>query len=111
MSTVRVSVDGKVYDAPEHFMHKSTMLSDVPNFVYTLGYSNYSWTLKVSSRTPNCFGTTEPPRPSPQSDLVSARVCRLLRYMDAHGYTTVCPRIRGSEIQTSENRLLGLTSG
>ena len=52
MSTVHVSVDGNVYNAPEHFMHKATMLSDVPNFVFTLGYANFSWTLKVTLRPP-----------------------------------------------------------
>ena len=38
------------------------MLSDVPNFVFTIGYTNASWTLKA--------------------DLVADFVCRLLTYMD-----------------------------
>src|SRR4029078_5298325 len=47
------------------------MLSGVPNFVYTVGYTNASWTLKA--------------------DLVSAYVVRLLAYMDEIGARAVVP--------------------
>ena len=49
--------------------YKALMLSGIPNFAYTLGYSNASWTLKA--------------------DLVSDYVCRLLAHMDEHGHTSV----------------------
>jgi hypothetical protein len=48
------------------------MLSDVPNFAVTFGYTNASWTLK--------------------SDLVGAYVCRLLNHMRSHGYVQATPR-------------------
>ena len=45
------------------------MLSGIPNFLYTIGYTNASWTLKA--------------------DLVSAYVVRLLKHMDANGLRKV----------------------
>ena len=47
------------------------MLSGVPNFAFTVGYTNASWTLKA--------------------DLVSEFGCRLLAYMDSRGYDTCVP--------------------
>jgi hypothetical protein len=47
------------------------MLSGVPNFAWTIGYTNASWTLKA--------------------DLVATYVCRLLRHMDATARSTVTP--------------------
>jgi monooxygenase len=51
--------------------YKGMMLSDVPNFVFTIGYTNASWTLKA--------------------DLVAEYTTRLLRHMDAHGYASFMP--------------------
>ena len=53
---------------PETMAYKGMMLSGVPNFAFTIGYTNASWTLKA--------------------DLVSEFVCRLLGYMDSRGYDT-----------------------
>ena len=46
------------------------MLSGLPNFVYTVGYTNVSWTLKA--------------------DLVAEYACRLLNHMDANGHRARC---------------------
>ena len=51
--------------------YKGMMLTGIPNFAFTVGYTNASWTLKA--------------------DLVSAFVCRLLRYMDNRGYDVAVP--------------------
>jgi len=51
--------------------YKALMLSDMPNFFFTLGYTNASWTLKA--------------------DLVIDYVCRLLAHLDQHGFRTVAP--------------------
>ena len=69
--------------------YKGMLLSDVPNFAFTLGYSNASWTLKA--------------------DLTSEYVCRLLNHMDEHGYSICVPRSRG--VQPSDEPLVELTSG
>ena len=47
-------------------------MSDVPNLALAFGYTNASWTLKA--------------------DLTAGYVCRLLRYMDRHGYAVAMPR-------------------
>jgi len=68
---VELAVDGRPVRLPETMAYKGMMLSDVPNFAFTIGYTNASWTLKA--------------------DLVSEFVCRVLGYMDAHGYQVCVP--------------------
>jgi monooxygenase len=69
---MELSVDGEAVEFPNTVAYKGMMLCGVPNFAYTLGYTNASWTLKC--------------------DLVSAYVCRLLNHMQAHGHTRCMPR-------------------
>jgi monooxygenase len=64
------------------------MLSGVPNLAFTIGYTNASWTLKA--------------------DLTSEYVCRLLRHMDAHGYSRCAPEVDPS---VTEQPLNDFTSG
>jgi monooxygenase len=66
-----VTVDGRPVDLARTVAYKGMMLSGVPNFALTIGYTNASWTLKA--------------------DLVAGYVCRLLRHMDAHGYRVATP--------------------
>jgi cation diffusion facilitator CzcD-associated flavoprotein CzcO len=66
-----LSVDGRDIKLPETVAYKGMMLSGVPNFALTLGYTNASWTLKA--------------------DLVAEYVCRLLKHMDQHGQGVVTP--------------------
>jgi monooxygenase len=66
-----VSVDGTDIDLGHTVAYKGMMLSGVPNFALTLGYTNASWTLK--------------------GDLVSEYVCRLLDHMDQRGYQICTP--------------------
>lgn len=68
---IQVSVNGKVKNAHDCLVYKSFMLSDIPNMAFAFGYTNSSWTLKI--------------------DLLCEHLCRLLSYMDSHGYTTVTP--------------------
>ncbi len=62
---VDLVVDGEPVSLPETLAYKGMMLSGVPNFVFTVGYTNASWTLKA--------------------DLVAEYVCRLLARMDEGG--------------------------
>jgi monooxygenase len=66
---IALSVDGRPVTFSETYVHRGTMLSQIPNFSIAIGYTNASWTLKVG--------------------LISAYFCRLLAYMDAHGLDTV----------------------
>jgi monooxygenase len=68
---IELAVDGRAVCLPETMAYKGMMLSGVPNFAFTVGYTNASWTLKA--------------------DLVSEFVCRLLAYMGSRGYDTCVP--------------------
>jgi cation diffusion facilitator CzcD-associated flavoprotein CzcO len=70
---VTLVVDGREVKFPDTFIYKGMMYSDVPNCANVFGYTNASWTLKA--------------------DLTSAHFCRLINYMDAHGYAQVTPRL------------------
>ncbi|MFA5710363.1 flavin-containing monooxygenase [Mycolicibacterium sp.] len=74
-----VTRNGEPVDIAERMTYKAMMLSDIPNMAFTIGYTNASWTLKA--------------------DLVSEYVCRLLNYMDEHGYDTVEPKHPGPEVE------------
>ncbi len=86
---MQVAVDGREPDLSKAMTYKGAMLSGVPNFAFTLGYTNASWTLKA--------------------DLSSEYVCRLLNHMDAHGYSQCVPQLTDTEV--AEEPLLDLTAG
>ena len=66
-----LSIDGADVYLRDTVSYKGIMLSGIPNFALALGYTNASWTLKV--------------------DLVSRYICRLLAYMERHGFDEVRP--------------------
>ena len=68
---LRLSIDGEPVELANTLTYKGMMLSGVPNFALTIGYTNASWTLKA--------------------DLVAHYVCRLLKHLDATGYQVVTP--------------------
>ena len=86
---IQLSVDGKAVDPAGSFSYRGVMLSGVPNLAACVGYTNASWTLRA--------------------DLVSAYVCRLLRFMDRHRYRQCTPRVDESSQEALP--LLDLTSG
>lgn len=66
-----LTVDGEPVDLGETLAYKGMMLSGVPNFALTIGYTNASWTLKA--------------------DLVARYVCRLLNHLAATGLRSATP--------------------
>ena len=72
------TVDGEAVELPRTMAYRSMMLSGVPNFVYTVGYTNISWTLKA--------------------DLVAEYACRLINHMDAGGHRIATP-VRDPSVQ------------
>jgi cation diffusion facilitator CzcD-associated flavoprotein CzcO len=68
---IELAVDGAKVDLPETMAYRALMLSGVPNFAFTIGYTNASWTLKA--------------------DLVAEYVCRLLSHLDETGARSVVP--------------------
>jgi monooxygenase len=71
MGGMSLTVDGTPVDVSGTVSYKGMMLSGVPNFTMTIGYTNASWTLKA--------------------DLVSRYVCRLINHLDAEGYASATP--------------------
>ena len=78
MSGLQLTVDGAPVDLSQTITYKGMMYSDVPNLASAFGYTNASWTLKC--------------------DLTSEYVCRLIKYMDQHGYAQCTPRLNDPEL-------------
>ena len=76
---LKPSRNGEPIDPTKTMTYKGLMLSGVPNFAITFGYTNASWTLKA--------------------DLVSEFVCRVLNYMDDNGFDTVQPEHPGAAVK------------
>ena len=91
MGGARLTVDGSEVKLQEAMVYKGAMLSGVPNFAFTFGYTNSSWTLKA--------------------DLVSEYVVRLLRYMDSHGYDKAVPAREGDDATVTEQPMLDFQAG
>jgi len=75
----KVTVDGVEGKPGDQTAYLGTMLTNLPNFAFTVGYINASWTLKA--------------------DLVSEWVSKLLLDMKRHGHTVVRveePAVHGS---------------
>ncbi|ALI25857.1 monooxygenase, flavin-binding family [Mycolicibacterium fortuitum] len=68
---VELTVDGQPIEYNETVAFKGMMLTGVPNFALSIGYTNSSWTLKVG--------------------LLCEHFARLVSHMDAHGYDTCAP--------------------
>jgi cation diffusion facilitator CzcD-associated flavoprotein CzcO len=66
-----LSVDGEPIKPHETIAYRAMMLSGVPNFAFTIGYTNASWTLKA--------------------DLVGEYVVRLLKRLRSTGTRSVVP--------------------
>ncbi len=68
---LKFEVDGRPVDLAQTMSYKALMLSGLPNFIYTVGYTNASWTLKA--------------------DLVADYTCRLLDHLDKTGLKYAVP--------------------
>jgi monooxygenase len=82
-------VDGRPVVPPKTMTYRGMMISDVPNMAFAVGYTNASWTLKC--------------------DLVAEYFCRLINYMDRHGYRQCTPRRNDPTIK--EEPLIDFSSG
>lgn len=71
MGGARIAVDGRDVDLAQTMNYKGMMYSDIPNLASAFGYTNASWTLKC--------------------DLTCEYICRVLNYMDRHGYRQCTP--------------------
>lgn len=83
-----LSVDGETVKPHETMAYRAMMLSGVPNFAFTIGYTNASWTLKA--------------------DLVAEYVVRVLERMRSTGTRRVVP-VRDESV--GEAPLMALDAG
>jgi monooxygenase len=86
---IEFKVDGREINLPETYAYKGLMLSGLPNYAYTLGYTNAPFTLKA--------------------DLVAQYVCRLLTFMDERDLD-ICVPIK-DDPTVGEARLLDFEAG
>ncbi|RMI30288.1 flavin-containing monooxygenase [Nocardia stercoris] len=86
-----VELDGEPVHTRDLLMYKGVMLSDIPNAMMVVGYTNASWTLKA--------------------DLAASYFCRVLNYMRDNGFNRVVATPQPGD--RSEASLLGadLSSG
>jgi len=89
MSGVRLVVDGAPVELGQTLSYRGMMYSGVPNLASAFGYTNASWTLKC--------------------ELIAQYVCRLLNYMDQHGYRQCLPA--RPEAVVGAEPAINLTSG
>ena len=89
MAGLQLVVDNEPVDLSKTLTYKGLMYSDVPNVTSAFGYTNASWTLKC--------------------DLTAEYICRILNYMDEHGFASATPRVRDPNIETEP--ALDFTSG
>jgi len=68
---IETKIDGEDLVLNDHLAYRGLMVSDVPNFAYSIGYTNSSWTLKV--------------------DIIAEYLCRVLDHMDRFGFAVCKP--------------------
>ncbi|MFM8393242.1 MAG: FAD-containing monooxygenase EthA, partial [Acidobacteriota bacterium] len=66
-----ITVDGQPIDTGQVVLYKGALFSGVPNFLLIFGYTNASWTLRA--------------------DLLAEYFCRVINFMNRHGYVEVRP--------------------
>ncbi|MCK0438894.1 NAD(P)/FAD-dependent oxidoreductase [Gordonia alkaliphila] len=74
---IALSVDGEAVDPGDRYGYRAYLLNDVPNFAWSVGYTNASWTLRV--------------------DLTSKAVADLVAHMRSNGYTRAYPTLNGRQ--------------
>jgi len=89
LNGIDVKVDNSKVNISEKLAYKGRMFNDIPNLACSFGYARASWTLGA--------------------DLSSEYVCKLLNYMDKHGYDS-CTPVKGEGIE-EEGTYLNLSSG
>lgn len=86
---VKLSVDQQEVDPSQQFMWRGSLLQDVPNMVFVMGYFNASFTLGA--------------------DVTAELFVRLLDTLHKQGAFAIIPRIRDIR-STKEQSVTGLTS-
>jgi len=86
---VKLSIDGEAVNPAERVIWKGMMLSGVPNYFLSFGYTNASGTLRI--------------------DVTAKAVCRLLNHMKSGGHNVCTPR--PSDEGMERHPVISFTSG
>jgi monooxygenase len=86
---MKLTIDGEELDPGKAIAYKGMMLGGVPNLIFTIGYTNASWTLKA--------------------DLVAEYACRLINKMASEGLDVAVPRLEDPTV--TPEPLLDFNSG
>ena len=89
MSGLSLLVNGAPVDLGKTLTYRGMMYGGVPNLASSIGYINASWTLKC--------------------ELIARYVCRLLNYMDRHGFVECLPQ--PPKDATGETPVITFSSG
>ena len=81
----QLSVDKQARPLSTGMTYKGTLMQDIPNMAWIIGYTNASWTLKA--------------------DIAATYICRLLKEMDAKGAAVAIPRAPAGEME--DDTILG----
>ena len=79
---MQVTVDGTPLDFAKSPAFKGVMMSDIPNFAFSVGYTNASWTLK--------------------SDLNCIYVTKVLNYLKANNREVCTPKFDHANMEQEE---------
>lgn len=88
---MKLCVDGQPVTVSKRLAYKGLMLDGVPNFAFTIGYINASWTLKA--------------------DLVAGYVSRLLAHLEDTGHAVVTPRTTEADRARKTEVVFNLDAG
>jgi monooxygenase len=86
---MKLTIDGEELDPGKAIAYKGMMLGGVPNLIFTIGYTNASWTLKA--------------------DLVAEYACRLINKMTSESQEIAVPRLEDPSV--TPEPLLDFNSG
>lgn len=86
---IKPTVDGNPVKINDALTYKGAMISGMPNFSMTFGYTNSSWTLKA--------------------DMIAEYCCRLIKYMDKKNIAFCIPEPNTADV--SDQPFLDLQSG
>ncbi|KAI1204720.1 FAD/NAD(P)-binding domain-containing protein [Annulohypoxylon truncatum] len=74
---MKLSIDGEEFDAATKYTWKGSMIQDVPNLMFVIGYANASWTMGA--------------------EVMAQHLVRLLRVMKRRGAEVAVPRLTSTE--------------
>lgn len=80
MGGIELSIDTKPVVYSDSVTYKGAMLSGLPNFIFAVGYTNASWTLKIG--------------------LLAEYFCRIMNHMQSNKLTSCTPELPQKDFQT-----------